>query len=240
MLAVSSGMIAGMVVGGLGSRIAMRVVSIAGGDSLAGAITDGGNVVGVFTLDGTFGLLLVSTLFFGPVGGLLYLPVQKWLPGPRRWRGILFGVLLFLSFGTFVVDPANPDFAELGSPALNVALFAMLFPLFGLTIAPITEHLDRLLPNMIGGRHPQIVGVVYLTAPAFLLPLIGSFLFPFGLLAAVILTLVFATWPKWQNRVFNWQARLPGKAVETIRYGLIVVFFASGSAQLVIAINQIV
>ena len=52
LVGVLAGIPSGLLVGGLGSRVVMRIAAIAGGPAIAGAKTENGNVVGQFTLDG--------------------------------------------------------------------------------------------------------------------------------------------------------------------------------------------
>ena len=146
LLGLAAGLTTGILVGGFGSRIAMRISAVLGGEEIAGLITENGNVVGDITVDGTVGLLIFAGLPFGIAGGWLYVLIRRWLPGPRWWHGLLFGTLLLMTLGALVINNDNPDFTQLGHTAVNVTMFAMLFVLFGLLVAPITGALDRRLP----------------------------------------------------------------------------------------------
>ncbi len=66
-----------------------------------------------------------------------------------RWRGIAFGFLLLLTFGALLFDvkPDSATFRRYGLAAVNVALFAALFLVFGLVVAPVADGLDRALPR---------------------------------------------------------------------------------------------
>jgi hypothetical protein len=52
-----SGALTGFLVGGVGGRIVMRISALVAGDSARGAITDNGDRVGEFTIEGTIELL---------------------------------------------------------------------------------------------------------------------------------------------------------------------------------------
>ena len=149
--AVSIGVLAALpaafIAGGIGSRVAMRIIG-AVSDPCAGLITENENPCGELTLGGTIELLLFSTVFFAILGGVVYAAARPWLHDLGRWEGLVFGLLLFATFGSTVVEADNIDFTLFGATALNIALFALLFPFFGLLIAPVAARLDRLLPRL--------------------------------------------------------------------------------------------
>jgi hypothetical protein len=140
------GLIAAFLVGGIGSRIAMRISAAATGPVCPTLITENGNRCGEITLAGTISLLLFGTLFFGIPGGLIYAAMRPWLRRLGRWHGLVFGLLLLIIFGFVIIDGGNKDFRLFAQPLVNVALFAVLFPLFGLLIAPLVRWLDQTLP----------------------------------------------------------------------------------------------
>src|SRR3970282_1343329 len=95
---------------------------------------------------GTIFLAILSGMA-GALGGLLYLAVRRWLADAGRWRGLVFGLLLLATFGSAIIDGDNPDFDEFGSPGVNIAMFAGLFILCGLLVAPLFERIERGLPR---------------------------------------------------------------------------------------------
>ncbi|MSQ15394.1 MAG: hypothetical protein EXR50_05980 [Dehalococcoidia bacterium] len=145
-IGAASGLMAGALVGGLGGRVAMRISAMAGDEAIQGQLTTNENIVGQITLDGSLALIFFGALFPGLIGGLLYVAVRRWLPGPQRWQGLAYGILLLLVLGSMIIESDNQDFVRFGPPLLNVLLFASLFPLFGLTIAPLANWLDRTFP----------------------------------------------------------------------------------------------
>ena len=60
---------------------------------------------------------------------------------------MLFGVLLLAMFGWAMIEGDNPDFGLFGSRALNVAMFAALFVLYGVLFAPMFDWVDRTVPK---------------------------------------------------------------------------------------------
>jgi hypothetical protein len=148
-IAVSAGATAGVLVGGLGSRLAMRIMAATSGDQAQGAITEADQVVGRITVGGTLGLVIFVGIGFGSLAALLYLLVRRWLPWPAWLSGLLFGVLLLAVFGRDdPVDPDNPDFTILSPKWLAVVLFTLLLPLYGLVLGSLVARLEAAYPQL--------------------------------------------------------------------------------------------
>jgi hypothetical protein len=144
---VLAGVIAGAVVGGLGGRAAMRVSGYMYEREHPGQVAvtrSSGEPVGQISLDGTLNLIFETALFNGIPGGLLYLLVGPWLPKRRFVQGLVFSGLLLLVAGSVVIDSSNDDFRQLGSPVLNVAMFAALIVGYGLALVWLAGKIDRL------------------------------------------------------------------------------------------------
>jgi len=142
-----SGIVVGIIVGGLGSRLVMRLSAIAAGSTVQGITTSNGNRVGEITLGGTIGLILFGGVFAGLFGGLLYASLRPWLAPFGRWRGLIFGLGVLALAGSLILDGANSDFVVLRPPLLNVAMFAALFPIFGVALAPVFDRTVRAFAN---------------------------------------------------------------------------------------------
>ncbi|HEX4743798.1 MAG TPA: hypothetical protein VFW12_03915 [Candidatus Limnocylindria bacterium] len=133
---------AGIVVGvplGLLGRAIMKVGAVAAGPTVVGVHTSAGNVVGDFTLDGTAALVLFSGILPSIGLGLLYLAIRPLLRPHGGWRGAALGVYALALAGPFVLEPGNNDFVRFGPPALNVLMFALLFIVAGVAIAPLVD-----------------------------------------------------------------------------------------------------
>jgi len=141
-LGLLAGLAAGFVAGGVGSRAAMRAIALLAGREHSGEITDADAVVGQITGGGTAFLLFFGTSLGAP-GGLLYVAVRRWVPGSGLRKGLAFGGLLLLLFGSLVIEGDNPDFRQFVPSYVSVALFASLFFLYGLIASVIVERLDR-------------------------------------------------------------------------------------------------
>jgi hypothetical protein len=140
-LGLLAGLVAGFVAGGVGSRVAMRVVALAAGREHYGEVTDADAIVGQITADGTAFLLFFGTSL-GVPGGLLYVAARRWVPGSGIRKGLAFGGLLLLLFGSLVIEGDNPDFRRFVPSYASVGLFASLFFLYGLIASAIVERLD--------------------------------------------------------------------------------------------------
>ena len=73
--------------------------------------------------------------------------MRPWLAGAGRWAGLVFGALLLASFGWVIIEGDNPDFPLFGYPVLNIAMFASIFILFGVLLAPLFNWVARVLPT---------------------------------------------------------------------------------------------
>jgi hypothetical protein len=156
--AVVAGALCGLISAGIGSRVVMRIITLLNEDR-DGVMTDASATVGDVSLSGTLGLLLLGTVF-GVLGGLLYLGVRRWLWVPKAWRGLAFGVLTMVTVGQPLFDPANVDF-QIFEPVLVVlGLFAMLFLVNGLLLAPLMGRIHPEPTYAESSRVPKIAGVV--------------------------------------------------------------------------------
>jgi hypothetical protein len=156
-LAALSGAIAGILVGGVLGRIAMRISGFAAGPALAGVSTANGERVGEITFGGSLAVVIFVGLPFGVVGGILYAIAEPWLRRARPWHGVAYGAGLLLATGFLVLDPSNFDFTRFGPPVLNVAMFAALFVIFGLTIAWLFDALRALRDGK--GRAARVIDI---------------------------------------------------------------------------------
>ena len=130
-----AGAVAGILVGGVGGRIAMRVSGALSDPLHVGVPTAAGNRVGDITLGGTLALVVFAGLLPGVIAGAAYAATRPWLAPLGRWSGVAFGFGLLAAIGPAVLEPFNFDFRRFGPPALNVAMFVLLFPLFGIAVA---------------------------------------------------------------------------------------------------------
>jgi hypothetical protein len=136
-------LIAGLLVGGLGPRLVMRLSAMAADDSRIGLLTENGNVVGAITTEGTLALLLFVGLPAGLSMGLFLFLLRSVLPA--RFLPLWVSLVLLAFASPLVIDPGNADFTIVGNGALNVAMFVALFPAFGFCSIWIAERFERWL-----------------------------------------------------------------------------------------------
>ncbi len=156
-----AGLVAGIVVGGLGSRLFMRIAGAAAGSDAAGRITEAGFRVGELTVGGSIALAVFIGIAAGMAGAVFYLALRPWLWMLGRWRGVGFGVVLFglTSASSDVMNPDNPDFLILGNGILLVGLIVALYVAFGVAVDGAFGFLDRRIPGEEQGW--KNIGVVY-------------------------------------------------------------------------------
>jgi hypothetical protein len=124
----------GALIGGVGGRIAMRVLLLTSDDSVRGLTSDDGFEIGRFTLANTIGLLVVTAMI-GVLAALLFLVARPFVA--RLGRAVvpamaaLYGVL----GGAMMVHRDGIDFRVLEPALLAIALFVAICAGFGAVAA---------------------------------------------------------------------------------------------------------
>ena len=170
-----AGVITGIVVGGLGGRLVMRLSAIAGPDHLTGLPTSNGNRIGDITVGGTLELIIFVGIFTGAFGAIAYLITEPWLEWAGRWHGLIFGFVLLLMASTVVIEPENIDFALLRNERLNVGMFSALFIGFGLLMVWVRGALDARLPQTGCGGALTLYGVLVAFGALLLFIFVATF-----------------------------------------------------------------
>ena len=142
---------AGVLVGGIGTRIAMRIAAMTARDGAQGLTTEAGATIGRITFEGTAFLVLAVGIGAALVGTAFYLATLPWLPRRRTLRAIAFGCLELVVFGTVLLDPANPDFTILGRPLVDVLVLGSLVVLHGVALVMLVEPSGRLVSTVARG-----------------------------------------------------------------------------------------
>jgi hypothetical protein len=148
-----AGIASGVLVGGVGGRLFMRVAGAAAPGAARGATTEAGFRVGEITLGGSLGLLFVG-FFVGIVGAFLFVAFGPWIAWAGRWQGPVFGLLLFAvgSATSDVLNPDNVDFVILRNEPLLVAMIVTLFIAYGWLHHRLFRTIDGHLPQLTPGR----------------------------------------------------------------------------------------
>jgi hypothetical protein len=169
--AVSFGAILGLLIGGIGSRLAMRLLFLTSADSVKGLESDDGFVIGQFNLLDTLNLISFGTLI-GVFGALIYLLIRRWLPKDRPLRLITTTALAAVMVGAAIVHPEGVDFTVLGPLWLAITLFLVIPGLFGALIARFVDRADQ--PDSWFQRRRLVVAaspLILLLFPLALIPL---------------------------------------------------------------------
>jgi hypothetical protein len=156
------GLACGLVVGGIGGRLAMFLLRLTSGRGVVGLESDDGFTIGAFTASTIF--LLVATSAMGAFAGMVYALARGWLPD--RIRPAATGLLLAVVGGAAIVRPGGVDFTVLSPRWLAVALFIILPGMFGIALSRTVE---RLLRRPAG----RVLPWVALAASLFLLVVLG-------------------------------------------------------------------
>jgi hypothetical protein len=206
-----AGVAAGIVIGGLGGRLVMRITAILHPEAV-GALTENGNRIGDITLGGTLGLVLFG-LITCAIAGAVWVIVSPWVPGRAGVRALLTaGMAIAIGSPTLIIG-RNPDFVILDHDPVVVALLVALVGAIGLSIALLDSWLDRRLPHTVKGQKRgagfyaivtlmgavlvvPFVLLVLLTADEYQLPLRAGY-------ALLVVGLCTATW---------WGLRVRGRA----------------------------
>jgi hypothetical protein len=174
---IVGGIPVGVLVAGIGSRLAMLLLRVTSPDRVRGVISDDGFTIGQVTVAGTYNLLMLGATV-GIIGAGAYRMVAPWLIGPTWFRRITTGLASAAVVGSMLVHADGIDFTLLKPTWLAIGLFVALPGLFGIFIGSAVDTVSKPDSWTAQGRRrwllPVIaVGCFPLTAPflffAFLL-----------------------------------------------------------------------
>ena len=220
-----SGLVAGFLVGGLGSRLMMRIMAATSPAAAQGQVTAAGEIVGRVTQEGTGGLIIFVGLLFGLLGAVIYAVIGQFLPR-RSWvAGLLLGLLVL---GVFArrdpLSPENRDFQILSPVALAVAMIVVLFLLYGTTVVAVAARLERFYPQF---------DIKRLSVAAYApLLLLGFPPFTLALLAAVFIGALNAQFPDLPKPWRSERVRTAGFAVLVIGAVVANIWLGFGIAEI--------
>lgn len=173
-----AGVMTGVLVAGVGSRLAMLLLRVTSPDTVIGVQSDDGFIIGDVTLSGTYNLLNLGALI-GVVGAAAYVLVAPWLLGPLWFRRFTVSAVAGALVGSMVVRADGVDFTVLEPLWLAVTLFVGLPALFGWVIGIVVDAVDS--PDSWTRRG----------AMRWALPLV-ALAFPLGAIASVVVLLAVA------------------------------------------------
>jgi hypothetical protein len=124
----------GAVIGGLGGRLAMRILFLTSDDAVKGLTSDDGFEIGRFTLGDTAGLIVVTSVI-GVIAALLLLVAWPFVSRFGRTTVPMMAVLYGVVGGALMVHTDGVDFTVLEPAALAIALFVAICAGFGALVA---------------------------------------------------------------------------------------------------------
>jgi hypothetical protein len=180
-LLVVAGIPVGVVVAGIGSRLAMLLLRLTSPHAVRGVQSDDDFTIGKFTLGGTYNLLVLGATV-GIIGAAAYQWVRPWLLGPWWFRRLTTAFGSGVVVGSLLLHSDGIDFRVLQPTWLAIGLFIALPALFGLVIGPAVDRVGR--PGSWTRRGWK----------RWALPLVLVALFPPTLFVLAVSTVVLAVW----------------------------------------------
>lgn len=226
-LALTTALLCGLLVMGVGGRLAMRLLGATGGDAAQGRLTEAREVVGEVTVGGTLGFVFFVGLLSGLVTTILWFAVRRFLPA--RWPGgLLFGAGLLVVFGTRnePLRPGNEDFDLLGPWWLAILTFTLLALAYGISLSSVSARLSKWLPVIGRDRRSRSYVLLLLLVP----------LFPFGI-AALVGGLAYVFGGTVVERAREWLTGPSGLRAARVVIGVVVVVATPG---FLVAIDDLV
>jgi hypothetical protein len=164
-----AGISTGVLVAGVGSRLAMLVLRLTSPDAVVGVKSDDGFEIGRFTLGGTNSLLALGAVV-GIIGAAAYRAVQPWLLGPSWFQRLTVAAASGVVVGSMLVHADGIDFRLLKPLWLAVGLFVALPALFGVAMAAAVDRAVDVEPP--SGWRRWVVPLLLLAAFPVVIPVV--------------------------------------------------------------------
>jgi len=177
---IVAGIPCGVLVAGVGSRLAMLVLRLTSPDA-RGVTSDDGFVIGTVSIGGTYNLLVIGATV-GLLGAALYRIVEPWLIGPSWFRRATVAAASGAVIGSLLLHADGVDFTLLQPTWLAISLFILLPALFGAVIGVVVDRVAA--PSSWTGRGKT----------RWILPTVLVACFPLTLVLVVLVTVVLVLW----------------------------------------------
>lgn len=138
----SAGLVAGVLVLGLGLRLMMRIIAATSPDSVQGRRTDAEEIVGEISLGGSTFLVI----FGGAVGGVFavlgWIVFRPWFPERSVAAGLVVAAIGagLLARPSGLIDPDNHDFVILSPVWLALVMTFAVLVAHGVAFAVLADH----------------------------------------------------------------------------------------------------
>ena len=171
-LGAAAGGAGGVVVGGIGGRLAMLLLRFTSHDSVRGVESDDGFEIGRFDFISTANLLVVTAVL-GAILGLVMVAGRPFFP--KRGMPIAWGVAGALAGGAILISADGVDFTLLGPLSLAIVLFIAIPAVGAFAIAWLVSQYPRFWWRNRGA-----------TAVAFIAAIPAVVFFPIAIAAIVV------------------------------------------------------
>lgn len=204
-LGAAAGGLGGMLVGGVGGRLAMFLLRLTSKDFVRGIESDDGFTIGRLSLDTL--QLLALTAVLGAIVGLIVVAGRPFFP--KRWMPFAWGLAGAITGGAILIKEDGVDFSLLEPHVLAIALFVAIPAVGAGLICWLTEIYPR-----FWWKNWKATG----SAAVFLVP--SVIFFP---VAAAALIVGAAWWLAMQvPRLRGFPAWRPARVAALMVFGLIV------------------
>lgn len=166
-----AGALLGLLVGGVGSRLAMMLLARLN-PGAAGLVSDDGFVMGQLTLE-TLDLLATTTLI-GVFGGGIYFVLRGLMIGPRWFQILSISVGPAVVVGSSLVHVDGVDFTLLGPVWLAIAMFVVIPGVYAAILSVLAER--WLAPDGRFTTSPFFLAVSPILLWVPIAPLLGALL----------------------------------------------------------------
>jgi hypothetical protein len=156
---IVAGIPVGVLVGGVGSRLAMLVLRMTSPDQVSGVESDDGFTIGQVTLAGTYNLLLLGAVV-GVIGAAAYRAVAPWLLGPAWFRRFTTAAASGAVVGSMLIHADGVDFTVLKPTWLAIGLFVALPAALGASIGPAVDRVSSAASWTARGRWRWVLPIV--------------------------------------------------------------------------------
>ena len=148
---VVAGIPVGVVVVGIGSRLAMLLLRVTSPEQVRGVESDDGFTIGQITLAGTYNLLMLGAAV-GIIGAAAYRTVAPWLIGRTWFRRVTTAAASGAVVGSMLIHADGVDFTVLKPTWLAIGLFIALPAAFGALIGPAVDSVSAPASSTVRGR----------------------------------------------------------------------------------------
>ncbi|MFS3128978.1 hypothetical protein ACLM5J_11300 [Nocardioides sp. Bht2] len=166
----AAGALLGMLVGGVGGRLAMFVLARRNPDA-TGVTSDDGFTIGQFTLAGSLNLLVVATVL-GVLGAAIYAALRGLMIGPRWFQVLSIGLGPAVVVGDQLVHVDGVDFTLLQPAWLAIVMFLAIPGLYAALLTVLAER--WLAPTGFFATGPLPLALAPLLAFGPLAPLLAA------------------------------------------------------------------